>query len=159
MKKEVRIVLYILVILIFGYIGYSTWLYYQSGAEEHGLEVEGKIALHWDPYLYIYLCGEEYKLPLESGSQEIHVHKKHNMLHLGEGGTVENPEEYFTLQRAWESFKLNYTDTCLMGYCNENDVCGDGKDNAWHVTVDGQSTDTMWKLSLHDGDEIVMKYE
>ena len=159
MKKEARIVLYLGVLLIFGYIGYSTWLYYSMGYEQSGIEVNGKVALHWHPYLYIYLCGKEYKLAFETGMEELHIHKDRNMVHLGEGGTIANPTEYFRLKKAWDAFNMTYTDTCLMDYCNGNRTCNDGKDNQWHMTVNGVQNDTLWSYPMRDGDKIIVRYE
>lgn len=150
---------YIWLVIIVGLviISYGLWVYYSQDIE-HGVEVGGKTAVHMHPFVYVYTCGMERKLPLETGTAQFHTHKDRHRIHLGEGGPVENPETYFTLDKLFEAIGMKLTNNCLMEYC-DSDKCPDGSIGVVKVTVNGVESELVEKTPMHDGDRIDVRFE
>ncbi len=136
-KKLIRSVIWSAVILAAIGIGYSLYVYFQSGAAAQGIIVCSKDNPNlcvWQAHIHSYivpmLCGVEERLPTEVGSlQKSHTHEEKNTLHWHDRlpydksvGDITDKTP-LTLDDSFHEIGVQLTDACFMGKCDD-DLCG-----------------------------------
>jgi hypothetical protein len=166
-KKGTQIVWYVVVLGLVILISYSFYYFKITSTEDEGIVVcdEGKCfwASHLHAQINIVVCGEEVKLPLESGLlSATHTHKKLNQLHFHERLPVDPATEKVTdfapllLGNFFDYLDLRFTSECFGENCN-GEVCGNIP-GSLSMEVNGKPNTEFREYTWKEGDEIVIRF-
>ena len=140
------------------FLGYSAYLYSQSGIREHGITLEelpGFRGVHWHVKLEMSACGETLRLPLNRGTPLLHTHKDPEKIHI-EGLIAEGDD--VTLGEFMDAVGIPFSTTQLFAYENDNG-CPDEASDQLHLLLNGKEDARFRDLPLRDGDHIILIYD
>lgn len=124
-----------IVIIILAVLGYSLYVYYQSGAAESGIIVCSENgSCVWQAHIHAYIvplvCGVEQKLPIEVNElSESHTHEEKNTIHFhasipydkARGEIIDKTP--LKIGTFFDEIGVQLSNECFMGKCN-GDLCG-----------------------------------
>ncbi|MBI2578825.1 MAG: hypothetical protein HYW26_03880 [Candidatus Aenigmarchaeota archaeon] len=150
--SSLKYVAAVLAVLIIAVLGYSLYVYYQSGAAEQGIIVCGEDgSCVWQAHIHAYIvpvvCGVEEKLPIEVNElEETHTHEEKNTIHFhaslpydkSSGEIIDKTP--LKLGTFFDGINVRFTDTCFMDKCS-GDLCN-GKPGTLKVFA---NTEKYWE--------------
>ncbi len=155
----------LLAIIGIGIIGYSLYATFNSGAETEGIVTcPSPDNCFWSSHFHIYapiqICGEEFLLPVETGSlQKSHTHEEKNIIHWHDRLPYDNVNKKIIdtsdlmLGSFFDQVNVPFSSTNLDGKTN-GDTCPNGTVGTWKMILNGKPTNSFRDQELHDRDVI-----
>ena len=147
-------------VVVLGIIAYSLYITFSTGAQDKGIvtcidENTCFFTAHWHAYTPIMICGQETRLPIETGSlQKAHTHEEKNLVHWHDRLPYDNTNKKIMnatplfLGSFFDEIKIPFDNDKIMDKKN-GDQCPDGKPGTLKMFVNGKPNtefrDYLWK--------------
>lgn len=160
----------LLLIVGIGIIGYSLLVTLNSGANTEGIVTcPSPDNCFWSSHFHIYapiqICGDEFLLPVETGSlQKSHTHEEKNIIHWHDRLPYDNVQKKITdtsdlkLGSFFDQVNIPFSSVQLNGKTN-GDECSDGKAGSWKMIVNGKSSTEFRDHEMHDREVIWLVFD
>jgi len=138
-------------------LGYGVWYYKASGVEQHGVELKerpGFRAVHLHAALYIAVCGQERKVPVNRGTALLHTHRDANRIHIE--GAIAGPQDV-TLGKFMEALDVPFGRDYVFEVRNGS-ACPDGQSGTWKMSVNGVQGEEFGSYAINDSDVIELRF-
>jgi hypothetical protein len=164
-----KIIGYIALIVIAGYIAYSVWYYLANVEEVESFQVcyedHCVKTFHIHYYLNFDICGKDISLPKEHGPLDgPHTHKEYNYIHFHERLPYDpNTHELLEttplrVSETMKHFDIIFNSTCIDGKCN-GDLCPDGKPGQVKMFVNGKENSDFENYIWRDEEKISIVFK
>jgi hypothetical protein len=168
--RNLFLMIFILVLIVFGAVGYYSVLVYQdTEAESEGIVIcEGDVcekSLHVHADIDIKACGKEIKVAKNKGKvTQQHTHSEKNKIHYHNRLRVDPITELpldptpLKLVNFFENIEITFTPTQIEKYTN-GDSCPNGGPGSVKMYVNGVENLELGEYKWKDKDKIEIRFE
>ncbi len=109
-----------------------------------------KEQIHIHPTLKITICGDEIKLPYNTGTSDVHTHTNTSILHI--------EAKNISLGDFLKLIDLNFNNSCIDSYCN-GDKCPNNKIGTLKMYVNERENNEFDRYIPNDNESIVIGFD
>jgi hypothetical protein len=170
-KRKLKTVIWVLILFVALGLSYSLYITFQSGATQTGIIVcpDDTNECFWIAHIHafapIFICGEEYHIPIEKGPLGgPHSHEEKNIFHWHdrlpydlEAHTITNIEP-LTLGAMFDALDIPFNNTGIAQQTTGG-VCLDGNPGTMHMFVNGKPNTEFETYVWKNKDVIVIFFD